>query len=336
MLAAQDLKGLYAIIPTPATSNANRLDAKNTVDIPETERLINALIKDGASGLIALGTTGECATLSREDYNVFVDCVLQTVNRRIPTFIGTTALGGHEIANRITYVRDRGADGILLGIPMWQAAVTEEAVDFYRQVSECFPDIAVMVYANARAFRYRFPAEFWSAISKQAPTVCAAKYSRPAQLAEFNKAAGGRINFVPNDTSVHKFYEISPETTTACWATAAAMGPEPAKAIIDAILQRNSAAISTLADAIAWANEPIKHITNDPEIFGSYNIQIEKLRINAAGYCQSGPMRPPYDFAPKDYAAAAAECGRRWAALRKSYLGDFKFKEMIWEAPAHA
>lgn len=336
MLTAQDIRGLYAIIPTPAKPGAERLDATDTVDIDETERLLNALIADGVSGLIVLGTTGECATLSRADYETFVGCVLDTVSRRIPAFIGASALGGHEVADRLRFIRDRGADGTLLGLPMWQPVVDTEAVDFYRQVSETFPDIPVMVYANSRAFRYSFPVEFWRAIAREAPTVCAAKHSRPAGLVELIEASGRRINFVPHEMSVHEFHALSPETTTACWATSAAMDPAPARAMIEAILANDGAAIATLAEAIGWASAPIKPIVSDAELFAHYNIQVEKLRINAAGYCRSGPMRPPYDYAPADIHAACEECGRRWAALCADYLGDFRFKERVWLTDAQA
>jgi hypothetical protein len=53
-----------------------------------------------------------------------------------------------------------------------------------------------------------------------------------------------------------------------------------------------------------------------PDVFASYNIQIEKIRIETAGYCRPGPIRPPYNVIPEPFAAAARECGRRWATLR--------------------
>src|SRR5690606_19674652 len=112
--------GAYAIMPTPATQDASKLDAIATVDTNETERVANALIADGVSGIIALGTTGECATLSRPDYDKFVSCLTETVNRRVPVFIGTSSMSGHDTASRMRLIRDLGADGTLLGLPMWQ------------------------------------------------------------------------------------------------------------------------------------------------------------------------------------------------------------------------
>ena len=89
MLSANDLRGALAIMPTPAKEGADRLDATNTVDLDETARLAESLVRDGATGIMALGTMGECATTSHSDYEAYVDCLLQTVRGRIPTFVGT-------------------------------------------------------------------------------------------------------------------------------------------------------------------------------------------------------------------------------------------------------
>lgn len=316
MLKSADLKGLYAIIPTPARPGAEAVDATNTVDLAETERLINALLRDGSSGLIVLGTTGECATLSNADYEAFVDCACRVVGRRVPLFVGATALGAHEAYRRLTFARDRGADGSLLGMPMWQPMTTDMALRYYAEVSAALPEFAIMVYANARAFRYGFPLDFWSELIKVAPSVISAKYSRSEGLSKLIEVTKRRINFMPIDMSVAEFHGISPETTTACWATAAAMGPEPAVAVIDAAQRHDEAQLKTIDADIAWTNEPIMELLAKPEIFASYNIQVEKIRIETAGYCRPGPVRPPYNVIPESYAEAARECGRRWATLR--------------------
>jgi len=209
----------------------------------------------------------------------------------------------------------------LLGLPMWQPVTTDMAVKYYAEVSKLFPRLALMVYANMRAFRFGFPLEFWSALVKQAPTVMSAKYSRAQGLKQLIAATGCNINFLPIDMSVAEFHEISPETTTACWATAAAMGPEPSLAVMNAVLANDKARIKQWNDEIAWANEPILGMLANPELFASYNIQVEKVRIAAAGYCKPGPIRPPYDVFPAEYEAASRECGRRWVELRKKLNG---------------
>lgn len=319
MLKATDLRGVYAIIPTPAKPDANRWDATDTVDLDETARVIEQLIADGVDGLIALGTTGECATLINADYDAFVDCTLTTVAGRVPTFIGASALGTHEVVRRLRFVADNGGDGTLLGLPMWQPATTDMAVRFYETVSQAFPDLALMVYANQRAFRFDFNDDFWEAVAKRAPTVMSAKFSAPKRLLNVLAVSDGRINFLPHENAVHDFMRLSPETTTACWSTAASMGPSPTMAIMKAIMAGDSPAAEKINEDLNWANDPVMSIVAVPEEFASYNIQIEKIRIDEAGYCKAGPIRPPYDVIPEAYEQAARLCAQRWVELVSKY-----------------
>lgn len=318
MLTATDIQGMYAIIPTPSLPGADKWHAVSTVNLAETSRLLNNLIDDGADGLIALGTTGECATLTQSEFEDLATCIVETVAGRVPTFVGTTALGLHEVVARLKVLESLGATGTLLGLPMWQPMTTEMAVDYFATLSQAFPEIPIMVYANARAFRYSFPTEFWEQIAKLAPTVVAAKVSNSKSLEANIAATGKRINFLPSDMVASEFFELSPATTTACWATAASMGPLPSVKLMQAIKDQNIKEIQLRAEQIAWANEPIAELIRQPELFASYNIQIEKVRINTAGYCDAGPIRPPYSHLPKEYRLAAEECGHRWASLCKS------------------
>jgi dihydrodipicolinate synthase/N-acetylneuraminate lyase len=319
LLQATDLRGVYAIIPTPANPDAGHIDAIDTVNLAETERLVEQLIADGVHGLIALGTTGECATLTNAEYDAFAETVLRVVNRRVPTFIGTTALGSHEIARRMAFVRDRGADGVLLGMPMWQPLTVDMAVEHYRAMSEAFPTLAIMVYANARAFRFNFTeTEFWQRVAVAAPTVMSAKFSVAKVLLALQEATHGKIHFLPIDDEVTTFAKIAPQTTTACWATATSMGPQPTLALMEAILSGDQSTVTTVSSDIAWASEPLAPLFRAPE-FASYNIQVEKIRINAAGYCDAGPVRPPYAIVPDDIAHNSQECGRRWKTLCEKY-----------------
>lgn len=317
MITATEITGMYGIIPTPANPGADRVDARNTVDVEETARLVDQLVADGVSGIIALGTTGECPTLSEDDFDVVVDVVTEAVADRVPTFLGATGAGGHSTARRLRKVVDSGATGALLGLPMWQPLTNEMAVDFYAQISETFPELAIMVYANTRAFRQTFPVEFWEQVANAAPTVTSAKMSRGPELERMLEVTGNRINFVPSDMVVHDFATRAPETTTACWATAAGMGPEPSIALMDALDRGDAEGADRAAADIAWANEPLAHIFGNPEVFASYNIQVEKARIDAAGYCRTGPVRSPYNHLPAEFAAAAAECAERWQELRR-------------------
>jgi dihydrodipicolinate synthase/N-acetylneuraminate lyase len=317
LLQADEIKGVYAIVPTPAKEGADHWSATDTVDVEESARMVDKLIGDGVGGLIALGTTGECATLTRSEWETFAGAVVETAAGRVPTFIGATALGTHEIIDRLKFVRDLGATGSMLGLPMWQPCTDDMAVRLFADVSEALPDLAIMVYMNSRAFRYEFPVHFWERIAKEAPTVTSAKYTRGTPYLEALKVGGGKINFLPIDMGCLEFAQMAPDDMTATWSTAASMGPQPAVALMDAITAKDWDKAKAIDTDIKWANETF--IPPDPMEFAFYNIQIEKLRMAAAGYCKPGPIRPPYQIVPAEHEKNAAECGRRWAELVHKY-----------------
>lgn len=318
MIGPWELTGLQSILPTPSRPGSERVDATDTVDMEEAARVVEQLIQDGVGGIWALGTMGECATISQHEYEDFVDCILSTAKKRVPVFVGTTALGSYEIYRRTKFVRDLGADGTLLGMPMWQPLTTEGAVKFYTSISQAIPDFGIMAYANPNAFRFDFNLDFWEGVARQAPTVRWAKGgATPATMKEALARTNKQINFVTIDAAVLPYAEVSPEATTACWSPT--MGPHPATAMMKAIKRGDIATAKQISDEIRWAAEPVGPILGDGSIFASFNIQFEKTRMNAAGYVKAGPMRPPYDYMPKDMEEACTENGKRFAQLEKKY-----------------
>ena len=92
------------------------------------------------------------------------------------------------------------------------------------------------------------------------------------------------MHFLPNDGGVMKFVDLSPATTTACWSTVGAMGPEPALAQIRAIAAGDLEQVKAIGKDLTWASEGSKPLVSDADAFASHNIQYEKLRIEPAGY----------------------------------------------------
>lgn len=63
------------------------------IDFDGLGRIIEHLITHKTDYLVALGTTGEVATLSREEKQAVIDYVVKTVNNRIPVVVG---MGGNN------------------------------------------------------------------------------------------------------------------------------------------------------------------------------------------------------------------------------------------------
>jgi dihydrodipicolinate synthase/N-acetylneuraminate lyase len=174
-----------------------------------------------------------------------------------------------------------------------------------------------MIYANPRAFRFDFGAAFWGPVAAKAPTVMSAKFANRGILKQVVEATKGRINFIPPVGLAYEFAQISPETQTTCWIPS--VGPQVAVALMKALADGNAKQAKAVADDIAWANEPDHHIVASAEVFGSNNIQLEKILMAASGYCKTGPIRPPYNVVSDDIRKGATEAGQRYGKLREKY-----------------
>lgn len=318
MLSVNDIKGFYGIIPTPSKPGADHWAATDTVDLDELARLTDALVKSGVDGLVSMGTTAECATLTQAEWEQAAACVLETVKRRVPVFMGTTALGTHEIVLRNRFVRDLGADGTILGLPMWQPCTLDTALSFYADMSTAFPDLAIMVYDNPGAFHFPFLPQFWIQVARRAPTVVCAKHGPDANIRGLLAGTQGRIRFLPHVAGAYAMRLLDPQQNIAFWATEASMGPEPALALRDA-LQAGDWERARAIDADIGYTMQTFFPPGGMQEFSYYNIQLEKIRFDEAGYCKAGPIRPPYHIVPDWVVENARECGRRWKALRSKY-----------------
>ena len=117
-LTAADIKGAWAIIPTPATPNASDWRATNTVDLDETARVVEAMIASGIDGILSLGTLGECATLNWEEKRSFIATMVEIARGRVPIFAGTSSLNPRQKILETRGAFDLGADGTMIGPPM--------------------------------------------------------------------------------------------------------------------------------------------------------------------------------------------------------------------------
>lgn len=113
-----------------------------------------------------MGTFGECATLTWEEKRDYVSTVVETIRGRVPYFCGTTALNTREVIRQTRELIDIGANGTMLGVPMWVKMDLPTAVQFYRDVAGAVPEAAIAIYANPEAFKFDFPRPFWQRCPK--------------------------------------------------------------------------------------------------------------------------------------------------------------------------
>ena len=321
MLTPMDIRGVCVMIPTPCLEDGGDWRTANSVNLEETARIVEAFIKDGIGSFAACGTTGENAALLWDEKASFIDTIVQVTNGRVPVFAGATALGTKETIRQMLALKDIGADGAFVGLPLWQTPTAENSVRWFADLSEAVPDMPIMVYSNSMFFKSVFPTAFWEGVVNRAPTVITNKIASPTiveHLEEIIAVAGDNITFLPLQNNAASARERVGDKIRGFWSTAAAMGPEPVVALWEAIESGDRERLAQIQRDMSEV-PPAMPTDKRAEDFPKYNAQLNNACANASNYMNQGPMRAPYADLPEEYRRMSEATGKAWAELRTKY-----------------
>ena len=319
LLTVDDVHGAWCIIPTPSKPEASEWQCEDSVDYDEVARSVNGLIEAGADAIMAQGTFGEGATLTWAEKSKMMEVMVETAAGRIPVFVGVTTLNTRDTITQLKFARDIGADGTMLGVPMWQQIDVPSAVKFYRDVAEAVPEMNIAIYANPEAFKFNFPTPFWAGVA-DIPQVITCKYINIAQLHLHTLVSRKKIRFLPIEFDHYDAARLDPEFHTAFWSPCANGGPELTMHVRDTVKAAIASGDWSEAEKVWMQIVPVIGNLMPPggfPEFSRYNIQLDKARINASGWMNAGPCRPPYIDAPAAYLEGARKAGTGWAELNE-------------------
>lgn len=138
-------EGVY---PAATTQFAEDL----SIDFDATQRVQSALVDDGVTGLIILGTCGENNSLEPDEKRDVLQGAVEAVAGRVPVVAGVSEF---TTARAIQYAKDAeklGADAIMLLPAMVYVPTPEELQAHFRAVAEA-TSLPIMLYNNPPAYR---------------------------------------------------------------------------------------------------------------------------------------------------------------------------------------
>jgi 4-hydroxy-tetrahydrodipicolinate synthase len=106
------------------------------VDWDTLNKLVEWHIEQGTDGIVAVGTTGESATLSVTEHRQVIESVVTTVNSRIPVIAGTGANCTREAIELTQAAKEVGADACLLVTPYYNKPSQEGLFQHYKAIAE--------------------------------------------------------------------------------------------------------------------------------------------------------------------------------------------------------
>ncbi|MEJ5092131.1 4-hydroxy-tetrahydrodipicolinate synthase [Sphingobacterium faecium] len=133
-----ELHGAGVALVTP-------FNADGTVDFDSLAKLIDYQINSGMNYLVSLGTTGEVATLSKDERKRIWDFTVKQVNARVPLVAG---IGGNNTAEMVEQIKNfdpAGFCAILSVSPYYNKPVQEGIYQHYKAIAEASP-LPIILY----------------------------------------------------------------------------------------------------------------------------------------------------------------------------------------------
>ena len=121
-------KGFATAMVTPMTTTG--------VDYDTLARFIEFQIENGIHALVAVGTTGESATLSPEERKAVIRFTVKQVNGRVPVIAGCGTNNTEHVLDFTRSACDDGADAILAVTPYYNKATQGGLIAHYTAVAD--------------------------------------------------------------------------------------------------------------------------------------------------------------------------------------------------------
>jgi 4-hydroxy-tetrahydrodipicolinate synthase len=106
------------------------------IDWAALASLVEWHVDQGTNGIVAVGTTGESATLNIEEHEAVIRCVVERAAGRIPVIAGTGANCTREALALTKAAKQAGADACLLVTPYYNKPTQEGLYQHYRTIAE--------------------------------------------------------------------------------------------------------------------------------------------------------------------------------------------------------
>jgi len=121
------------------------MDESGAVDKESLKKLVEFHIAQGTDALVAVGTTGESATLDEDEHCDVIKFIVDCVGGRIPVIAGTGANSTTEAITLTRRAKEAGADACLIVTPYYNKPTQEGLYLHYKAISDAV-DIPQILY----------------------------------------------------------------------------------------------------------------------------------------------------------------------------------------------
>jgi 4-hydroxy-tetrahydrodipicolinate synthase len=148
-IAASHRRG-QAVFKGSLVALATPFDSNNRVDYASLKGLIEFHVNEGTDGLVIAGTTGEAATMNRDEHTELVARAVEFVDGRLPVIAGTGSNSTRQTVNMSLAVGELGVDAFLVVVPYYNKPMQEGMVQHFTRIADTVPRPVLMYNVPGR------------------------------------------------------------------------------------------------------------------------------------------------------------------------------------------
>ena len=189
-------KGVGTAIATP-------FDEFNNINYEELKMLLEYQIENGVGAIIVCGTTGEAATMTKEEKQSIIKYCVDEVNGRIPVIAGVGSNNTKEVIYNVKYVEKIGVDGLLVVTPYYNKTTQEGLIQHYELIAS-ETSLPIILYNVPSRTGMDIKPETYLELSKIKNIVATKEASGDlSKIAKIRKLCGDNLNiFSGNDDQI--------------------------------------------------------------------------------------------------------------------------------------
>jgi len=164
-----------------------------SIDVDASQKVLDALVRDGVHGLVVLGTCGENNSLEADEKRRLLQAAVEVVAGRVPIIVGVSELTTPRAAAFAKDAETIGADALMV-LPAMVYVPTEAELEAHFRTIARASALPIMLYNNPPAYRAAITLDVLARLADE-PTIVAVKESAPdtRRFTDLARAFGDRF-----------------------------------------------------------------------------------------------------------------------------------------------
>ena len=274
-------RGIGTALITPMTATG--------VDYDNLARLIDFQLESGVNALVAVGTTGESATLTPAERKEVIRFTVERTAGRVPVIAGTGTNNTEHVLDFTKSACDDGADAVLVVTPYYNKATQNGLIKHYERIADYSAKPVIMYNVPSRTGCNLLPAS--CAVLADHPNIAAIKEAtgNMSQVVELAALCGDKLDIYSGEDGIT--LPILAVGGMGCISVASNLAPKQMVSIVDKFF----------AGDVAGAAQMQKDIYRLIQLlFCEVNPIPVKAAMAAMGFCENRVRLPLTQMEPQN------------------------------------